>query len=239
MPNIKGDTAARKAQPIYSGVIRYFPRALAAIAELSRIGNDQHNPGKPLHWDRSKSGDELDALSRHLVDAGSKDTDNVWHDTKVAWRALANLEKLLERVASGVDYSALERAPSVARGGVLPAAGTIGPRYDGNAVDGLAGPGSGLFKSGDPGGGHFADMPDLTGVDWNGNNDEATPFVPMTFSRPPRTEDPEDDGEATADAESSKELEPVDENAPDPAEYAPVMVRYTEPVTTPGWWRKP
>lgn len=218
MPNLKGDAAARKAQPIYSGVIRYFPRALAAIAELSRIGNDQHNPGSPLHWDRSKSGDELDALSRHLVDAGSKDTDNVWHDTKVAWRALANLEKLLEREASGVDYSALERAPSVARGGVLLAAGTIGPRYDGNAVDGLAGPGSGLFKSGDPGG---------------------AAFIPMTFSRPPRTEDPEDDGEATADAESSKELEPVDENAPDPAEYAPVMVRYTEPVTTPGWWRKP
>ncbi len=89
---------ARKAVPIYSGVVRYFPNALAAIAELSRIGNDQHNPGKPLHWDRSKSGDELDALTRHLVEAGTIDTDGVRHSTKVAWRALANLEKELENL---------------------------------------------------------------------------------------------------------------------------------------------
>lgn len=86
----------RKAVPIYSGVIKYFPRALAAVAELSRIGNEQHNPGKPLHWDRSKSGDELDALTRHLVEAGTIDTDGVRHSAKVAWRALANLEKELE-----------------------------------------------------------------------------------------------------------------------------------------------
>ena len=90
------EAKARKALPIYSGVLRYFPDALAAIAELSRIGNDQHNPGKPLHWDRSKSGDELDALTRHLLDAGSLDSDGVRHSTKVAWRALASLQKELE-----------------------------------------------------------------------------------------------------------------------------------------------
>ncbi|NIV35231.1 MAG: hypothetical protein GWN58_38985, partial [Anaerolineae bacterium] len=61
------------------------------------IGNDQHNPGKPLHWDRSKSGDELDALTRHLLEAGTIDNDNVRHSTKLAWRALANLQKELER----------------------------------------------------------------------------------------------------------------------------------------------
>lgn len=87
----------RKSIPLYSGLIRYFPDALAAVAELSRIGNDQHNPGQPLHWDRSKSADELDALSRHLWEAGSLDTDNVLHSTKLAWRALANLQKELER----------------------------------------------------------------------------------------------------------------------------------------------
>lgn len=94
------DAKQRKDVPIFSGVIKYFPRALAAVAELSRIGNDQHNPGKPLHWDRSKSGDELDALSRHLVEAGTIDTDGVRHSTKVCWRALANLEKELEAAAS-------------------------------------------------------------------------------------------------------------------------------------------
>ena len=91
------DAQARKAVPIYSGVVRYFPDALAAVADLSRRGNDQHNPGKPLHWDRSKSGDELDALMRHLVEAGTLDTDGIRHSAKVAWRALANLQKEIER----------------------------------------------------------------------------------------------------------------------------------------------
>lgn len=91
------DAAERKAVPIFSGVIRYFPDALAAVAACSRQGNEQHNPGKPLFWDRSKSGDELDALTRHLVDAGTIDTDGIRHSTKVAWRALANLQKEIER----------------------------------------------------------------------------------------------------------------------------------------------
>lgn len=86
----------RKALPVYSGVIKYFPDAIVAVAEVSKIGNDQHNPGKPLHWDRSKSTDELDALMRHLVDAGTLDTDGVRHSAKVAWRALANLQKEIE-----------------------------------------------------------------------------------------------------------------------------------------------
>lgn len=90
------DAAERKGLPLYSGCIAYFPDALLAVAELSRIGNDQHNPGKPLHWDRSKSGDELDALMRHLVDCGTVDVDGVRHATKVAWRALANLQKEIE-----------------------------------------------------------------------------------------------------------------------------------------------
>lgn len=91
------EAPARKAIPIFTGLIKYFPDALAEVAELSRIGNDQHNPGKPLHWDRSKSGDELDALARHLIDAGTIDNDEVRHSTKVAWRALANLQKEIER----------------------------------------------------------------------------------------------------------------------------------------------
>jgi hypothetical protein len=100
------DAAARKAIPVYSGFIKYFPRGMIAVAELSRIGNDQHNPGKPLHWDRSKSGDELDALIRHLLDDAMgvpADTDGVLHATKLAWRAMANLEKLLERKAVPLD----------------------------------------------------------------------------------------------------------------------------------------
>jgi len=78
----------RKAIPIYSGCINYFPLALIEVARLSKKGNDQHNPGHPLHWDRSKSGDELDALMRHLIEGD-------W--VAVAWRALAHCQKELEK----------------------------------------------------------------------------------------------------------------------------------------------
>ena len=90
------DTAARKAIPVASGCLDYFPHALLAVAELSRIGNEQHNPGAPLHWDRTKSQDEADALLRHLIDRGKVDTDGVRHSAKVAWRALALLQKEIE-----------------------------------------------------------------------------------------------------------------------------------------------
>lgn len=87
---------ARKATPVFSGFMRYFPLAMAEVARCSQIANEQHNPGTPMHWDRSKSGDELDALARHLIDAGTMDDDGIRHSTKVAWRAMANLQKELE-----------------------------------------------------------------------------------------------------------------------------------------------
>ena len=86
----------RKALPIATGFVDYFPDAMVAVAELSRIGNDQHNPGKALFWDRSKSGDESDALMRHFLERGTIDTDGVRHSAKVAWRAMALLQKEIE-----------------------------------------------------------------------------------------------------------------------------------------------
>lgn len=100
---VKGDAAARKAQPIFSGVIAYFPDALLAVAEVSRVGNEQHNPGQPLHWAKEKSRDEADALLRHLVDHGTLDTDGLRHSAKVAWRALALLQREIDR-ENGYDY---------------------------------------------------------------------------------------------------------------------------------------
>lgn len=90
------DPKERKAVPIYSGVLKYFPLALAEIARVSKAGNDQHNPGQPLHWDKSKSTDHHDCIIRHLVDAGTLDSDGQRHSAKVAWRALAALEVELE-----------------------------------------------------------------------------------------------------------------------------------------------
>jgi hypothetical protein len=96
------DAQERKNAPIYSGVLKYFPDAIAAVAQLSKIGNDQHNPGQPLHWAREKSADHHDCLIRHAMDAGTIDTDGVRHSAKVAWRALAALLLELE-AAQGVQ----------------------------------------------------------------------------------------------------------------------------------------
>jgi Domain of unknown function (DUF5664) len=95
IPNVLLPTVAavRKAQPVYSGVLAYFPEALLAVAECSKAGNDQHHPGTPLHWDMSKSTDEADSLVRHLLQCGTLDTDGVRHTAKVAWRALALLQR--------------------------------------------------------------------------------------------------------------------------------------------------
>ncbi len=83
------DAAARKAIPVYTGFVNYFPRAMCEVAKISLTGGLQHGQTpETLHWARHKSGDELDALMRHIID---KD----W--AQVAWRAMANLEKQLER----------------------------------------------------------------------------------------------------------------------------------------------
>ena len=79
-----------------TGLLDYFPDALAAVAYCSKIGNDQHNPGEPLRWAREKSGDHADCIIRHLVDRGGVDMDGVRHSAKVAWRALALLQLELE-----------------------------------------------------------------------------------------------------------------------------------------------
>ena len=86
----------RKDTPVYSGVLKYFPDAIREVARCSLAGQVQHNPDEPLAWDRSKSGNELDSLTRHLLEAGTTDTDGILHSTKIAWRALANLQKELE-----------------------------------------------------------------------------------------------------------------------------------------------
>ena len=87
----------RKQMPVYSGVLKYFPDAIREVSKVSWAGNEQHHPDKPLHWDRAKSSDELDALARHLIEAGTIDKDMQRHSAKVAWRALANLQKELEQ----------------------------------------------------------------------------------------------------------------------------------------------
>lgn len=97
---IPSNAKERKERPIGTGVIDYFPDAIAAVAHVSFIGNQQHNPGSPLHWDRTKSTDEADCLMRHFVDRGTFDSDGIRHSAKMAWRALALLQKEIEAEAA-------------------------------------------------------------------------------------------------------------------------------------------
>ena len=90
------DKPSRKDYPVYTGVLKYFPDALMELSRVSLQGNIQHHPDKPLHWDKDKSKDHLDALTRHLIDAEKIDDDGILHLAKVAWRALAALQTKLE-----------------------------------------------------------------------------------------------------------------------------------------------
>jgi Domain of unknown function (DUF5664) len=98
------DSDARKNVPLARGVLDYFPDALADVARLSKAGNDKHNPGEPLHWSREKSTDHADCILRHMVDRGKIDTDGLLHDTKVAWRALAQLQLKIEELKAEGKY---------------------------------------------------------------------------------------------------------------------------------------
>jgi len=91
---------SRKQYPIFEGLIKYFPKALMEVSHVSLVANEQHHAGEPLHWDKNKSTDEADALLRHLIDhaqGNDFDDDGLRHLSKVAWRALALLERELEK----------------------------------------------------------------------------------------------------------------------------------------------
>lgn len=93
---LPADSQERKKYPIASGVLDYFPDALVEIARVSYEGNQQHNPGEPLHWARGKSTDQDDTIIRHFLERGKRDVDGMRHSAKLAWRALALLQLEIE-----------------------------------------------------------------------------------------------------------------------------------------------
>lgn len=93
---IDGNGAHRKQFPLATGLLDYFPDALAEVAYLSKQGNEKHNPGQPLHHARSKSTDHADCILRHLAGRGGFDGD-MRESAALAWRALALLQEELEQ----------------------------------------------------------------------------------------------------------------------------------------------
>ena len=95
------DSAARKRIPMFTGLLKYFPDALAAVAELSYEANEKHNPGEPVHWSREKSDDHPDCTIRHLTDYAKGNRAAL---REAAWRILAILQLDIEangRIESG------------------------------------------------------------------------------------------------------------------------------------------
>lgn len=95
---LRGKTSEeRKGEPIHSGVLMYFPDALAAIARWSLIGSIKHNgPDAPLGWARGKSMDQMDCLIRHSLTKDELDSGEA-EGVAMAWRALAQLQLDEER----------------------------------------------------------------------------------------------------------------------------------------------
>lgn len=112
--SLPDESRARKDVPLYSGCFRYFPAALAGVARWSKLGNDKHNPGQPMHHARGKSSDHADCMLRHLMDLADRlaeyDRDPVNkllgepvppaildECDALVWRALALSQELHER----------------------------------------------------------------------------------------------------------------------------------------------
>lgn len=110
------DSAERKEIPLFAGCFAYFPAALAGVARHSKLGNDRHNPGEPLHHARGKSMDHEDCILRHLMDLADlrarydKEFRDIGYPERdemrmrildeanaLAWRALALSQELHEK----------------------------------------------------------------------------------------------------------------------------------------------
>lgn len=96
----------RKHHPMCTGLLDYFPDALAMVSLVSWLGNEKHNPGEPVHHARGKSTDHADCVIRHMVsrdemevyEVGGEEIE-VPHWAHAVWRALAYGQEWMEREA--------------------------------------------------------------------------------------------------------------------------------------------
>ena len=85
--------------PIYQGFIQYFPRAIEAVANISKFGHDKYGT-----WGGWLGVDDglnryMDAKCRHMIDEAKGETNaqdsQMLHAAHEAWGAMAKLELVL------------------------------------------------------------------------------------------------------------------------------------------------
>jgi len=77
-----------------SAIFTLFPKACVALAQHIKAGADKWCGGQ-LRWDRTKSPEELESLLRHVFEQVQNPTC-IETAKAIAWRAMANLEKVIE-----------------------------------------------------------------------------------------------------------------------------------------------
>jgi hypothetical protein len=97
VPLRDANSAQRKMMPVVSGVLDYFPDAIALLAYVSYMGNQKHNPGEELHWERGKSDDHIDCVGRHLLQRSGVDQEGILEMGEMLWRAMASTQLFLEK----------------------------------------------------------------------------------------------------------------------------------------------
>ncbi len=100
--------------PMLRGLLRYFPRALSMVAQVSQYGSRKYSWGG---WKTVEDGITRygDALVRHLLEVGADKDSGLPHAAHAAWNALAHLELLLKEAEEDAEIKE-ERSPIEAPG---------------------------------------------------------------------------------------------------------------------------
>ncbi len=119
MSGLPTDDKNRKALPLWTFLMEYFPDVFVEVCRMAVVCNDQHNPGQRLHWARDKSKDQMNTAFRHMFDYGRGvhiDTDGTYHLAKAIWRLSAQLQLDIEASRTPLEKSLVElKAPEVTK----------------------------------------------------------------------------------------------------------------------------
>lgn len=102
--------------PIYRGALAYFPRALAAVAEVSAFGASKY---KWRGWENVPDGFNRysDGLVRHLAEEGKGEVldpdSGKLHAAHTAWNSLSRLELLLKEQENAAEVRNLDEGRTV------------------------------------------------------------------------------------------------------------------------------